>query len=138
MQLRAISCISYSKGYYGRLFLGDLVVLIVIGIMVVLGFGVLVFFLLENQQNHVENYGIENKLLISSIENEFHDKYAEKVIELMIQLIEDNPEISDEKAYRTLIIMLEDNKLKHKVNLEYTFKMLKLVKFIILNQQNHH
>ncbi|MCM1988143.1 hypothetical protein [Oceanirhabdus seepicola] len=118
--------------------MGELVVLIVIGIVIILGFIVLVFFLLGNENNHEENYGIENKLLISSIENEFHQKYTEKVIHLMIELIRDNPKIDDEKAYRTLMIMLEDNKLKHKVNVEYTFKIFRLVKFIISNEQNHH
>ncbi len=118
--------------------MGDLVVLIVIGIVIVLGFIVLIFFLLDNEEKHEENYGIENKLLIPSIESEFHEKYAEKVIELMIELIKDNPRIIDEKAYRNLVIMLENHNLKHKVNLEYSFKIFRLVKFIISNEQNHH
>ncbi|WBW95501.1 hypothetical protein [Oceanirhabdus sp. W0125-5] len=119
--------------------MGELLVLIGIGIVIILGFVVLIFFLLDNQENNEENYGVENKLLLSFIEKELNKKHTEKVIQLMIDLIKNNPKIEDEKAFRNLLILLEENKLKHKVNIEYAFKIFSLVKFIILNeQQNHH
>ena len=87
--------------------MGELLVLILIGVIIVLGFIVLLFFLLNNKENDVENYGIENKLLISSIENEFVNQNTEKVIELMIELLNKNPKIEEEVAYRNLVIMLK-------------------------------